>query len=111
MQTEEVEERIQEQAQNLEAARRSFEEATAETRLSKFEGWKQELVQLEERLKQLFVEVLLQPKQAFTYISNRIIAKVHLPEEEARGKYLFQPKGGSNIIYICDLRSKKISKQ
>ena len=42
-----MEQRIQEQAQRVVAARRSFKEATAETNRHKLEDWKQELSLLE----------------------------------------------------------------
>ena len=50
---------IQEQAQHVEAARRSFEQATAETSPLKLEDWKHELSQLEEKVEQVRVEVAL----------------------------------------------------
>ena len=63
-----TEQRIQEQAHRVEAARRSYKEATAETSQHKLENWKQELSRLEGKLKQVRVEMALQLKQTFPSI-------------------------------------------
>ena len=66
---------------------------------------------LEEKLKQVRVEVALRPDQALSSFENSISASVHFRKEIKRKReiwHLFQPKEGSNIIYICNLKSKKI---
>ena len=63
-----AEQLIQEQAQHLEAARRSFEQATADTSPLKLEDWKQELSRLEEKVEQVRVEVSLRADQALPSI-------------------------------------------
>ena len=54
-----AEQLIQEQAQHVEAARRSFEQATAETSPLKLEDWKQQLSLLEEKVEQVREEMAL----------------------------------------------------
>ena len=54
-----MEQRIQEQAQGVEAARKSFKEATAENIPYNLEDWKQQLSLLEEKVEQVRVEVAL----------------------------------------------------
>ena len=63
-----AEQLIQEQAQHVEAARRSFEQATAETSPLKLEDWKQQLSRLEDKVKQVRVEVSLRADQALPSI-------------------------------------------
>ena len=59
------------------------------------------------------VNVALRIDVAVPSIENCVTAKIYLQEEEGErdGRYLFQPKELSNIIYICDLKSKKIRKK
>ena len=77
-----AENRFKEQARKLEAARYSFEMASAETRVSKLEVWKKELGWTEEMQEMLSVETVLQLDNSHSFTENIITAKINVPEAE-----------------------------
>ena len=72
---------------------------------------KQELSCLEEEIEHMRLQVALWFDSAILSIEISIVAKLDW-QSKRKGKlterHLFQPEDGSNLIFICDLKSKQI---